>query len=115
MWPSDRYGVEFQHTSHRYWLGTLRSADLAACVYDIAVWWLGLPPERLNFSEIDSLEAAELVGPKVTIVTRSTKPKPRNNKVAEESEVRKGASRICPVRAGVVLGEGRREEEGEEQ
>lgn len=48
------------------------------------MWRIGLPLDRLNFPEIESLEAAELIGPKVTIVTLRTKP--NTNNVAEESD-----------------------------
>lgn len=78
--------MEFQHAGHQYWLGTFRGEDFAARAYDIIVWRLGLPLDGLSFPEIESLEAAELVGLKVTIVTGPTKPKSKTDNASKESD-----------------------------
>lgn len=82
--PSGRFGVKFQHTGRRYWLGTFSVADIAARAYDVAAWRLGLSRKRLNFPEIESLQVAELVGSPVTIESSPMKPVTRI--VVEESD-----------------------------
>ncbi|CAM0901612.1 unnamed protein product [Alopecurus aequalis] len=63
FWPSGRFAAELQHDGMRYWLSTFKTADLAARAYDVVGWKLGIPPEELNFKDMDNLQDAIFVAP----------------------------------------------------
>jgi hypothetical protein len=61
--PSGNIGVKFQCYGHHYWHDTYRTADEAARAYDVVAWRFGRSRHELSFSEIDTRENAEFLGP----------------------------------------------------
>ena len=63
MKPSGHFGVEFSDDSRHFCLGTYPTVHEAARAYDVAVWRAGRPNKDLNFPEIKTQAAAELLMP----------------------------------------------------